>query len=145
MRISVKCSSAVHILLMLALPAANNKMTSEYIAKSLGNNPVEVRRLMGGLKAAGIIEVARGSGGATLKKDPKDITLLSIYEAVDPTSLDGLIGIHAHPSDKCPFGRNITALLLETYAGIGDAVKEKMRAVSLESLMLRLREIEPAL
>lgn len=145
MRINTKCSSAVHVLLMIALMPPACKITSELLASSVGSNPVEIRRLLIDLKKAGIISVARGPGGATLLKAPRDITLLDIYNAVDPKSLDDLIGVHSHPEPRCLFGRNISALLSEPYAEIGETVRRKMDAITLERLCTRLKEIEPAL
>lgn len=145
LRISMKCSSAVHILLMIAILPAHRKVTSDFLAGSVGCNPVEVRKLIGSLKKAGIIDVARGTGGATLRKAPGDISLLDIYSAVDAASLDALIGVHAHAEAQCPFGRNIYTILAEPYAEIGNAVREKMRAITLEQLLTRLEEIEPTI
>ena len=48
----------------------------------------------GALKRAGLITVARGTGGAELARTPKEITLLDIYQAVESTNLDDVIGIH---------------------------------------------------
>ena len=145
MRISVKCSSAVHVLLMIAALPASCKATSEFLASSVGCNPVEIRKLLSSMKKAGLIEVARGTGGASLKRPPSEITLLDIYNAVDSASLDELIGVHGHPSKQCPFGKNICLLLSEPYAEIGEAVREKMQSVTLERLLGRLRELEPGL
>lgn len=145
MRISVKCSSAVHVLLMIAVLPAQQKVTSELLAGSVGCNPVEIRRLLGKLKKAGIIDVARGTGGATLRKKAKEITLLDIYSAVDEASLDELIGVHTHPLAQCPFGKNITQILSEPYAEIGSAVKRQMAAVTLDQMLARLREMEPSI
>lgn len=144
MRVSIKCSSAVHILLMIAMLPSTYRITSEFLASSVGSNPVEIRKLLSSLKKAGIIEVVRGPGGATLKKDAKDITLLEIYNAVDPASLDELIGVHKHPEQQCPFGKNISRLLAEPYAEISDTVRQKMDSITLEQLCTRLHEIEPA-
>ena len=145
MRISVKCSSAVHVLLMIAALPASYKITSEFLASSVGSNPVEIRKLLSGLKKAGIIDVARGPGGAVLKKKPEDITLLEIYNAVDSASLDQLVGVHSHPEKRCLFGRNIGGLLTEPYAEIGEAVRQKMASITLAQLLKRLLEMEPAL
>ena len=38
------------------------------------DSPVIVRKILGQLKKAGIVEVARGSGGAVLAKPENDIT-----------------------------------------------------------------------
>jgi DNA-binding IscR family transcriptional regulator len=70
---------------------------------------------------------------------------LDIYNAVDPKSLDDLIGIHSHPAEQCPFGKNITSLLAEPYAEISDTMRQKMASITLERLCNRLGEIEPTL
>jgi len=145
MRISVKCSSAIHVLLMIAVLPSHYKITSEFLASSVGSNPVEIRKLLSSLKKAGIIDVARGPGGAVLRKKPEDISLWDVYHAVDSASLDELIGVHSHPAPQCLFGRNIGNLLAEPYAEIGEAVRRKMAAITLEQLIARLREMEPTL
>lgn len=145
MRINTKCSSATHILVMIAMLPDTYKITSEFLASSLGNNPVEVRKLLSSLKKAGIIQVSRGTGGTSLTKEPKNITLLDIYTAVDPKSLDQLIGIHAHPSQDCPFGKNIGNLLAAPYAEIGSVVRQKMASITLAQLCDRLQDIEPSI
>ncbi|QQO07682.1 Rrf2 family transcriptional regulator [Breznakiella homolactica] len=145
MRISIKCSTAVHMLLIIARLQGRHKVTSDFMATSAGCNPVEIRKLMGSLKNAGIIEVARGTGGASLLKDPKDITLLDIYAAVDEVSVEEFIGIHQNSSDRCPYGRNIKRLLTEAYTEIGQAIHGKMTAITLERFIQRLEEIEPEL
>lgn len=141
MRINIKCSSAVHILLMIAMMPNTSKITSELLASSVGSNPVEIRRLLSDLKKAGIIQVARGTGGAVLIKEPKEISLLDIYNAVDPKSLDDLIGVHSHPAKECVFGKNIANLLAEPYAGISEAVRQKMASITLEQLCERFQSM----
>lgn len=145
MRISLKCSQAVHVLLMVAMIPDHTKVTSTFLASSVGSNPVEIRKLLSSLKKAGLIDVARGPGGATLCKAPEDITLLDIYAAVDSASLDELIGVHGNAAIQCPFGRNIYDLLAEPYGKIGDAVRQEMTDITLAQLISRLAEVEPAL
>ena len=40
---------------------SDQKMTSDFMAASIGTNPVIVRKILQQLKAAGLIEVARGT------------------------------------------------------------------------------------
>lgn len=143
MRISVKCSTAVHALLMIAVLSPGNKITSDGLAGSIGCNPVEIRKILSCLKKAGYINVARGRGGATLRAEPEEISLLDIYMTVDSADLDHLVGVHCHPAKECPFGGNIEQVLSEPYKEIGDAVREKMASITLRSLLDRLNEIEP--
>lgn len=143
MRISVKCSTAIHALLMIAVLSPYQRLTSEGLAESIGCNPVEIRKIFSKLKKAEIIDVARGPGGATLRREPEDISLLDIYSAVDSASLDALIGVHVHPAKGCLFGKNIQQLLAEPYAEIGSAVERTMASISLQRLLDRLDEMEP--
>jgi DNA-binding IscR family transcriptional regulator len=129
--------------MMTSLLSPLEKVTSETLAESVGRNPVEIRKIFGGLKKAGLIGVSRGTGGATLLKAPKDITFYDIYSAVDSASLNDLIGIHECPSQTCIVGRNIEALLAEPYEKIGNSVKQAMVNLTLEQLLLKLYEIEP--
>ena len=143
MRINVKCSSAVHILLMIASIPEDYKITSEFLSSSLGNNPVEVRKLLSSLKKAGLIEVVRGQGGTRLLKNPQDITLLDIYNAVDGNSIDNIIGIHSHPSQQCPFGKNINEVLSQSYRNISESLKEEMKSITLQQFIDNFNNIEP--
>ena len=81
---------------------------------------------MGALKRAGLITVARGTGGAELAA-PKEITLLDIYQAVESTNLDDVIGIHERGNHTCPVARNIHDVLKDAYAPVAKAMSDSMR------------------
>jgi len=137
LKINTKCSLALHILLVIAVFSDSHKMTSEVIAKSTGNNPVIVRNILGGLKRAGIVNIQRGGGGATLALAPEEITIWKVYSAVDPTSLQNLIGLHPNPSSACPVGRQIYELLDEPYSAIRQAIQKSMSEQTLAGLIDR--------
>lgn len=61
MRISTKCSIALHCLICIAV-FDGRRMTSTGLAASTGSNPVVIRNLFGALQKAGILSVARGTG-----------------------------------------------------------------------------------
>ena len=82
MQVGIKFSTAIHALLCAKF-FENEKVTSEFIAGSINTNPVIVRRLLSTLKAAGLVNVAAGVGGVSLAKEPKDINLLEIFNAVN--------------------------------------------------------------
>jgi len=134
MRISTKCSIALHLLVLLDV-FHDEKLTSDILAMSIGCNPVIVRNLLGSLKKAGIVEVQRGTGGATLIVDPEDITIWTVYQAVDTVPLEELVGMHPNPSMKCPVGRNIGGLLEKPYSMIADSVRETMSSYTLKQII----------
>ncbi len=111
MKITSRFSVAVHTLLAIYTFGGEYKTTSEFIASSVNVNPVIIRRTLGSLKEAGIVEVKAGSGGATIIKPLRDISLLDVYKAVDSVEDDGLFNFHDNPNPACPVGRNIHAVL----------------------------------
>ena len=135
MQLSMKCSVAVHCLIFINEVKGNVKVTSNLLAQSTGCNPVVIRNVFSALKKAGIITVARGTGGAELCKPPSEITLYMIYQALEPDGLSSLIGIHPCEGRACPVAQNIHAVLHEPYQKIEDAVRDTMESVTLESMI----------
>lgn len=134
MRISNKCSMALHALLLLAV-FSEKKLTSEDIARSVGCNPVMIRNLFVKLREAGIVTTQRGTGGSSLAKEPGEISVWMVYQAVDKDSLENLIGLHPNPHSECPVGKEIYALLNQPYGKIKDAMREEMEDSTLQQLV----------
>ena len=81
MQISSRFTMAVHTLLCIDFFGKTEKVTSDFIAGSVGTNPVIIRKLLIQLKAAGLIQVKRGIGGTALEKPLSDISLYDVYHA----------------------------------------------------------------
>lgn len=135
MQISMKCSIAVHCLIFIYEAKGKVRVTSTLLAQSTQCNPVVIRNAFSALKKAGIITVTRGTGGAELCKDPSEITLLMIYNAVEPDGLSSLIGIHSCKGSKCPIGQNIRQVLQKPYQQITDSIQKAMESITLESMI----------
>lgn len=135
MQLSMKCSVAVHCLIFINEAEGKVKVTSNLLAQSTGCNPVVIRNVFSALKKAGIITVARGTGGTELCKPPSEITLYMIYQALEPDGLSSLIGIHPCDGRACPVAQNIRAVLQKPYQEIEDAVRNAMENVTLESMI----------
>lgn len=131
----MKCSVAVHCLIFIYEAKGKARVTSKLLAQSTGCNPVVIRNVFSSLKKAGIITVARGTGGAELCKSPSDITLYMIYQALEPDGLTSLIGIHPCEDRQCPVAQNIHLVLQEPYQKIEDAVRETMKSITLKSMI----------
>ena len=71
--------------IMINLAVKNEEVhSSDSLAESLGTNPAFVRKIMAKLSRAGLILTKRGnSGGVSLLKNPKDISLKEIYLAAN--------------------------------------------------------------
>ena len=133
MKITSRFTVAVHTLLVIYNFSATTKVTSDFIAASVQVNPVVIRRTLLSLKAAGMVDVKAGSGGASIVKDLGDITLYDVYKAVD--SMDGdMFHFHENPNPACPVGRNIHAVLDAHLADAQAAMENELKKVTLLDL-----------
>ncbi len=137
MKITSRFTVAVHTLLAIYVLGNEYKMTSDFIASSVNVNPVIIRRTLSSLKAAGIIDVKAGSGGAMPVQDPDAVTLYDIYTAVDCVDGD-LFNFHENPNPECPIGKNIHAVLDSHLADAQTALENELKSVTLSDLMKRL-------
>lgn len=140
MQITSKFTVAVHTLLAIHTFGNNIKTTSEFIASSVNVNPVVIRRTLQSLKAAGLVEVKAGSGGASILKDLKDITLFDIYVAMD--CLDGgLFHFHENPNPACPVGKNIHSVLDVHLFNAQASMENELKKVTLADLTQDLNNL----
>lgn len=107
MQISTKFTIGIHLLAAVEYFGKDHKVTSQFLAASIGSNPVIVRNIMVQLQNAGLIDVKRGPGGISLTRPLKNITFLDVYDAVETNSADDLFRFHENPNPECPVGRNI--------------------------------------
>lgn len=107
MQISTKFTIAIHILTAVQYFGSSQKVTSSFLAGSIGSNPVIVRNIMLQLQSAGLIDNRRGPGGITLKRPLTEITFLDVYKAVENQNDKDLFRFHENPNPACPVGRNI--------------------------------------
>lgn len=137
MKITSRFTVAVHTLLVIYRFCGQVKTTSEFIAASVNVNPVVIRRTLLSLKAAGIVDVKAGSGGASIIKDLNDITLYDVYRAVD--SVDGdLFHFHENPNPTCPVGKNIHSVLDGHLSDAQKAMEDSLKSVTLAELAAQL-------
>ncbi|MER0123135.1 Rrf2 family transcriptional regulator [Streptococcus sp. ZJ93] len=141
MQISSRFTIATHILVVLALEGEQTKITSDYLARSVGVNPVIIRNVLSQLKAANLVTVARGTGGAKVIQDWSAITLYDIYEAVDSLGQSGqLFGFHDNPNPDCNIGRNIHAVLDNRLEAAQRALEAELNQTTLADLVQDAQE-----
>ncbi|MCB2410522.1 Rrf2 family transcriptional regulator [Hymenobacter lucidus] len=133
MQISSRFSVAVHVLSLLALQQEDDVLlTSERMAGSVNTNPVVIRRILGQLKKAGLVEVRPASGGTFLTRRPADISLLAVYRAVEVVAEGHLFSVHDKPNPACPVGRNIQAALDDTLQRAQTAMEQVLAGATLQ-------------
>lgn len=133
MQFSSRLPIAVHILLAIVEFEGKEKTTSTFLAGSVNVNPVIIRNTLGQLKAAGLVTVKAGEGGASLAKDPEDITLMDIFDAVEKE--EALFHFHENPNPECPVGKNVHAVLDNKLFSIQAAMRQKMESITLQNLI----------
>ncbi len=137
MKISSRFSIAVHILSLLSI-AKDAHCTSEFIAGSVNTNPVIIRRTLGQLKKAGLVNVRAGTGGAYLLKELDEITLLNIYRAVEVVEEGQLFHVHEEPNPQCPVGAHIQAVLQIVLRRAQDAMEKILADITMQELVTEL-------
>jgi DNA-binding IscR family transcriptional regulator len=135
MQIGTKFSIGIHILLSVEVFKDKYKVTSDFLAASANINPVIIRKIMGLLREAGLIEVASGTGGIILTRKPKEIKLKEIYLAVNPIKDGKLFNIHKNSSTECPVGRNIINLLDPYFTKAQNAMENNLSKSTLQNLL----------
>lgn len=139
MQISSRFTIASHILVLLALEGDKEKQTSTSIAGSVGVNPVIIRNILAQLKEAGLVQVARGVGGARLAQAPDKITLFHVYQAVELFGEKGkLFGFHEQPNPACQVGRNIHPLLDSRLENAQSALEKELGQTTIADLLAEL-------
>ena len=135
MQISGRFTIAIHIFACIETYKGEYKLTSEFLAASVNVNPVVIRRLLQQLKGAGLITVARGSGGAALARLSEEITFLDVYHAVECVEKGELFHFHENPNPKCAVGRNIHNVLDEKLVRIQRAMEEEMEQITIADVI----------
>lgn len=134
MQITSRFTVALHIFTCVEYLKNEQKVTSDFLAGSINTNPVIVRKILTQLKNAGLIEVARGTGGITVTKPLSEITFYDVYEAIEPVENGDLFRFHENPNPECPVGRNIHRLLDQKLQAIQDAMEDEMKRYTIEDL-----------
>lgn len=86
------------------------------------------------LRNAGLIEVARGTGGTTITRPLSEITFLDIYRAVECVEDNTLFHFHENPNEKCPVGRNIHNVLDDKLQRVQTAMERELQSITLEDV-----------
>ena len=141
MQISSRFTIALHIFTCVETFKDDCKVTSDFLASSINTNPVIIRKILSQLKNAGLITVARGTGGIAPTRPISEITFYDVYQAIEPVENGDLFHFHEVPNPECPVGRNIHSLLDDKLKAIQDAMEAEMKKYTVADLDTGLKEI----
>ena len=139
MRISVRFTAAVHTILCIQYFEKDNRVTSDFISASTGVNAVIIRKILLQLQKAGLVETAAGVGGSHLAKKAEEITLLSIYNAINEGEDErDVFNFHPNPNGKCPVGRNIHRALDPVLERAQKALEAELSKTTIADLLAEI-------
>ena len=141
MQISSRFTIALHIFACVDTFQDKYKVTSDFLAASINTNPVIVRKILSQLKNAGLIHVARGTGGITPARPLAEISFFDVYEAIEPVEKGDLFHFHEEPNPECPVGRNIHGLLDGKLKAIQSAMETEMKKYTIADLHTGMQEL----
>lgn len=139
MSISSRFSVGIHILSLIEFNREGIS-SSDFLASSVNTNPAVIRKLMGMLKKAGLVEVHPGIAGAKLAKKMSEITLLDVYKAVNVVQDNELFGMHENSNPDCPVGRHIKNTIEPIFSSAQLAMEKVLGNVTLEDVVKDIGE-----
>lgn len=123
---------AVHVLTYLASQGGHT-ISSETLAVSTNVNAAHVRKVLGPLRAAGLVESRPGVGGGwQLGRPEQMITLADVWTTLHGE--DRVLGQHT-PSRRCVVGRDIEDELALIDRQVGDAIVTQLLTTTIADLV----------
>jgi Rrf2 family protein len=121
----------LHVLIHMA--DSDEPATSEALSGHMASNPVVVRRVMAGLREAGIVVSERGHGGGwRLARPPENVTLAEIHDAL---GAPGLFAIgHRSAAPQCLAEQAVNAALDDTFEEAERIVRIRLSAITLADI-----------
>ena len=137
MSTSSRFAVAVHVLSLMAW-ADDEPLKSEQVADSVNTNAVVIRRMLCELAESKLVVSQSGAmGGSRLARQPEQITLLDIYQAVENR---GVFSLHRHPPNRdCPVGVNIGPVLNQVLDEVDTAVERVLANITIKDVVSRLK------
>jgi Rrf2 family protein len=127
-----RLSDVLHVLLHMS--QTDTPLTSEVLAQSMGTNPAVFRRTMAGLREAGIVASGKGHGGGwRLSRPLREITLLTVYEALGRPTLFAFGNRSRHPD--CLVERGVNAVMETTMTDATALFSRRFGEITLDQIL----------
>lgn len=132
---SLEFAVATHVLAFLAMLPTDRTVSSVELSGRTNTNPVYVRRVLGPLRRAGIVESRAGRhGGWHLSVAPGSIDLGGLWRLFNGDA--GIVGVHA-PHPGCVVGRSVTDQLIALRADAGRDVENSLSRHTIADVVAR--------
>jgi len=126
-----RLSSILHVILHLS--EHQQALTSEKLALYLKTNPVVIRRMMAGLRQAGLVRSVKGHGGGwTMAKPLTAINLRDVYQALGAPRL--FAQGYRQEAPECLIEQAVNASLDSAFAEAERQLLMKFSSLSLADI-----------
>jgi Rrf2 family protein len=130
----------VHMLTLLAALGPET-LSSDAMAESANANPVQVRRVLGRFRQAGLVTSKPGVGGGShLLQDPATITLGDVWRIVQGEN--HVLGSYTGDPD-CPVGRSIQSWVTDIDRRARHAIEDELERTTITQLVDRANSGAP--
>ena len=131
---------AVHALVFL--DRSNTTVASEELADNVCTNPVCIRKVMGKLKKAGLIETREGMGGGyRIAKANSEITLRQISDVLASTLVKA--SWRSGTTDKkCMVASGMSAVMDELVTGMNRSCNDYLEGITIQKVEERLTALK---
>ena len=133
MQITRQADYAVRAVLYLARQEHTERAATSTIAEEQNIPPSFLAKIISQLSIAGLLHTSRGArGGVTLARDPKEITLLEVVEAIDgPIQLNECVG----DEGTCSFDGDCP--LRSVWCEAQDELVKRLKATNFADLLMQ--------
>lgn len=135
MKYSTRFSDAIHIVVFIAAGGSDGDLSSAAIAKSLNKNQTQVRQIMAQLKRHHILDSVPGHVCPQLVKDPAELDLATIYQAVDGGDL---LHFNNETNTECRIGEGMPNALDLIFGQVQRAALAKLATYSIRDVFNQL-------
>jgi Rrf2 family protein len=131
MQITRQADYAVRAVLHLSKLGNNQRAATSTVAEEQHIPPSFLAKIISQLSIAGLLHTSRGArGGVTLAREPKDITLLEVIEAIDgPIQLNECVG----ENGSCTFDKDCP--LRPVWCEAQEDLVKKLKGTNFAQLM----------
>ena len=131
MQITRQADYAVRAVLHLSRMGGNQRAATSTVAQEQNIPPSFLAKIISQLSIAGLLHTSRGArGGVTLAREPKEITLLEVVEAIDgPIQLNECVG----ENSSCAFDHECP--LRPVWCDAQDELVKRLKNTNFEQLM----------
>ena len=131
MQITRQADYAVRAVLHLSRIGGNQRAATSAVAQEQKIPPSFLAKIISQLSIAGLLHTSRGArGGVTLAREPKEITLLEVVEAIDgPIQLNECVG----ENSSCAFDHDCP--LRPVWCDAQDELVKRLKNTNFEQLM----------